>query len=139
MKTLFTSHRFDVFVLVVAAFGAGGLVGSLTAKPEAEVVTVSRDVPVACVEAVDAGFDGLTAQRRADQYRDRAAALAADLTLATLAIDATGIEDALTPMAKQNALEDEWRVNQDEARQVFIDSANQCLALDTAAEAVHDR
>jgi hypothetical protein len=133
------THRRVVFVTLVAmaAFGGGGLVGSATAEPE--VVTVSRNVPGACTEAIDAGFDGLAAQSKADKYRDKASALAADLTLATLAVDAAGIEDALTPMAKQNALEDEWRVNQEEARGVFIDAANQCLALDTAAEAARDR
>lgn len=137
---IITPARARVALLVLAfmgGFGGGAATATLTQQPE--VVTVSRNVPVACTDAIDAGFDGLSAQRRADQYRDKASALAADLTLATLAVDAAGIEDALTPMAKQNALEDEWRVNQEEARGAFIDAANQCLALDTAAEAARGR
>ncbi len=133
------AHRRVALLAFVAitAFGGGAVVMDLTTEPE--VVTVSKAVPLSCTAAIDAGFDGLTAQRRADQYRDKASALAADLTLASLAIDAAGIEDALKPMAKQNALENEWRVNQDEARVAFIEAANQCLDLDTAAEVARDR
>ena len=133
-----TTHRRAAFIVFVAAvaFGSGGLVGSLTAKPE--VVTVSKAVPTACTDAIDAGFDGLTAERRVEQYQEKAAALTADLTLATIAADATLLEDALSPIAKQNEREEEWRVNSDEAHATFIAAANQCLALDTAAEAVRD-
>lgn len=134
-----TAHRRAAFIVLVAmaAFGSGGLVGSLTAEPE--IVTVSKAVPSVCTDAIDAGFDGLTAERRVEQYQEKAAALTADLTLATIAADATLLEDALAPIAKQNEREEEWRVNSDEAHATFVDAANQCLALDTAAEAVRDR
>ena len=138
MKITPTHLRVALLAFVaITAFGGGAVVMDLTTEPE--VVTVLKAVPPSCTAAIDAGFEGLTAQRRAEKYRDKAAALAADLTLASLAINAAGIEDALKPMAKQNALESEWRVNQDEANAAFIDAANQCIALDAAAEAARDR
>jgi hypothetical protein len=134
-----TTHRRAAFIVLVAmaAFGSGGLVGSLTAEPE--VVTVSKAVPPSCTDAIDAGFDGLTAERRVEQYQEKAAALTADLTLATIAADATLLEDALAPIAKQNEREDEWRAARDDARSAFIAAANECLNKATAAEAARDR
>ena len=111
-----TTHRRAAFIAFVAmaAFGAGGLVGSLTAEPE--VVTVSRTVPEVCERAADAGFETLHAIDRVEQYEDEAAGLAADLSFSALAADASLIEDALAPIAKQNEREDEWRAARDDAR-----------------------
>lgn len=136
-----STHRRLAFaaVALLTMFGLGGALGHRTRQPEVITVTVSEEVPTACTDAIDAGFDGLAADRRANQYRDKAAELAADLTFSTLAVDASGIEEALAPMEEQNQRENEWRVTQDEARQAFITAANQCIALATAAEAVNDR
>ena len=133
------THRRIAFTALVAmaAFGGGGLVGSATAEPE--VVTVSEEVPEVCERAADAGFETLHAIDRVEQYEDKAAALAADLSFSALAADASLIEDAMAPIAKQNEREDEWSANLDDARSAFIGAANECLNKAAAAEAARDR
>lgn len=139
MKTPFTSRRFDVFVLVVTAFGAGGLVGSLTAKPEVEVVTVSEEVPSACADAARTAAAGFKAWENLGQYETKAQVLASDLTLGLLSGDAETIEKELSPIAEHNAKEAEWRGKRDSARAAFEDDADECLAKAAAAEAAHGR
>lgn len=139
MKTPFTSRRFDVFVLVVTAFGTGGLVGSLTAKPDVEVVTVSEEVPSACADAARTAAVGFTAWENLGQYETKAQVLAADLTGSLLSGDASKIEKAVDPIAEHNAKEAEWRGKRDAARSGFEDAADECLAKAAAAEAARGR
>lgn len=139
MKTPFTSRRFDLFVLVVTVFGLGGLTGSLTAKPQVEVVTVSEDVPSSCRDAANSGFAALKAWEAVDQYEMKAEVLASNLTLVTLAGDAALIEDALSPIADHNDREAKKRAERDEARGEFELSADECLSKAVAAGAAGDR
>lgn len=138
MKITPTHRRVALFALaVLMAFGAGGAVQDLTAKPE--VITVSEDVPSSCADAARSAAAGFTAWENVDQYETKAGVLAADLTLVTLAADAALIEDALRPIANHNAKEAEWRGKRDAARIAFETAADECLAKAAAAEAAHDR
>ena len=121
----------------LAAFGGGVALGNLTAEPE--VVTISQDVPTACADAAQAGFDTLSAGERVEQYETEAEVLASRVTLSALAADASLIEDALRPIAEQNEKEDEWRGKRDDARATFNEAANKCLDIAAAAEAAHGR
>jgi hypothetical protein len=135
------THRRVAFVILVAmaAFGAGGLVGSATAEPEVEFVTVSEDVPSACADAAREAADGFKAWENLDQYETRAGILAGDLTVSVVEADAAALEAALAPIAANNEKEAEQRVKRDTARAAFETAANECLARAAAAEAARDR
>lgn len=133
-----THRRIALFVFVaLAAFGGGGALGEHLAKPE--VITVSKDVPTACTDAVDAGFDGIAAERKVEESLAKANELAVGLSLSILISDAEKIDKALRPIAEHNEDESEWRIKRDDARRAFTDAANECLGKAAAAEAVNDR
>lgn len=137
--TITPTHRRVALLVVVAlaAFGGGGALGEHLAEPE--VVTVSEDVPSACADAARSAAAGFKAWKHVDQYETKAGVLASDLTLVTLAADASLIEDALRPIAEHNEKEAEWRVKRDEARDAFEAAADECLAKAAAAKAAHGR
>lgn len=133
------THRCTALVglALLSGFGAGGATMHLTQQPE--VVTVSEDVPTACTDAARAGFAGLKAWQSVEQYETKAEVLASEVTLSTLAADASLIENALAPIAEHNAKEAEWRGKRDDARAAFETAADECLAKAAAAEAADGR
>src|SRR3546814_14703036 len=87
MKITPTHRRVTLLVLVAgAAFCGGGLTVSALAEPE--VVTISEAVPSVCVQAIQSGTEAIAAERRVEQYPDKAAAPAGEVTLAAAAGDA---------------------------------------------------
>lgn len=133
------THRRVALLLFVAglAYCGGGWTAVELAEPE--VITVSEDVPTACVDAARSGAAGLKAWENVDKYETNSRVLASDLTLVTLAGDASLIEDALAPIAAHNEKEAKWRGKRDAARAEFEDAADECLAKAAAARAARDR
>jgi len=133
-----THRRVSLLALaLVGGFVAGAATMNLTQQPE--VVTVSEDVPTVCADAAQAGFAGLAARERVDQYETKAEVLASQVTLSTLAADADLMKKALSPIAEQNAKEAEWRAKRDDAEATFREAANACLAKAAATEATRGR
>jgi hypothetical protein len=133
-----THRRITLLVLVAgAAFCGGGL--TVLAFAEPEVITISEDVPPSCGDAARQANAALKAWDNLDQYETKAEVMAADLTLVTLAGDASLIEDALAPIAKHNEKENEWRLKRDSAQAAFETAADECLAKAAAAEAANGR
>lgn len=127
--------------LVVLAFagGFGGGVGTAALTQQPEVVTISEAVPSACVQAVQSATEAVAAERRVEQYTDKAAVLAGEVTLAVAAGDAEKMADALSPIAKHNEDEAGWREARDSAREAFRLAGDDCIAKHIAAEAAAER
>src|SRR3546814_20372146 len=101
MKITPTHRRVTLLELVAgAAFCGGGLTVSALAEPE--VVTISEAVPSVCVQAIQSGTEAIAAERRVEQYTDKAAARAGEVTLADPAGDGEKLEQALSPLAQPN-------------------------------------
>lgn len=138
MKITPTHRRVTLLVLVAGlAYCGGGLTISALAEPE--IVTISEAVPEVCVQAIQSGTEAIAAERRVEQYTDKAAALAGEVTLAVAAGDAKKMEQALSPIAKHNEDEQGWRENRDSAREMFRMSGDDCISKHVAAEAAADR
>src|ERR1700754_4137483 len=98
---IITPARARVALLVLAlAGGFGGGVATATLMQQPEVITVSQEVPTACTDAAQFGFDNMAADLRVDQYQAKAEALAGEITSATIAADAQKMEEAFAPIAE---------------------------------------
>lgn len=130
--------RVALLVLVAgAAYCGGGLTVSMLAEPE--VVTLSEAVPEVCVQAIQSGTEAIAAERRVEQYADKAAVLAGEITLSVAAGDASKMEKALKPIAEHNASEEDWRSTRESAREMFRMAGDDCIAKHVAAEAAAER
>lgn len=138
MKITPTHRRVTLLVLTAgAAFCGGGLTVSTFAEPE--VVMISEAVPEVCVQAIQSATEAIAAERRVEQYDDKAAVLAGEVTLAVAAGDASKMQSALSPIAKHNEEEQGWRETRDSTREMFRYSGDDCIAKHVAAEAAADR
>lgn len=137
---IITPARARVALLVFVAGSAycgGALTASFLAEPE--VITVSEEVPTACVQAIQSGIEAMAAEARVQQFEDKAAALAGEVTLSTIAGDADKMEAALAPIAEHNRREAEARETRESAREAFRYAGDDCLAKNAAAEAARNR
>lgn len=131
-----TARRRAVFIVFVAmaAFGSGGLVGSLTAEPEVVTRTVTHDIPPACSKAIDAARDERARTATAQEHDALARTRAADLADAALTLDAEVIEDAAVALDGELRLAQQADLEAAEAAARFDAAATKCLP-----EAARDR
>lgn len=122
---------------IAAGFGGGFATSHLTQQPE--VITLSEAVPEVCVQAIQSGTEAIAAERRVEQYADKAAVLAGEVTLSVAAGDASKMEAALSPIAKHNERAADWRLTRDSAREMFRMTGDDCIAKHVAAEAAAER
>lgn len=137
---IITPARARVALLIVgiaAGFGGGFATSHLTQQPE--VITLSEAVPEVCVQAIQSGTEAIAAERRVEQYADKAAVLAGEVTLSVAAGDAAKMEAALSPIAKHNEREEDWRSTRESAREMFRMAGDDCIAKHVAAEAAAER
>lgn len=133
-----TRARVALLVIVAAAgFGSGFATSHLTQQPE--VVTLSEAVPSVCVQAIQSGTEAIAAERRVEQYADKAAVLAGEITLSVAAGDAAKMQAALSPIAKHNEREADWRSTRESAREMFRMAGDDCISKHVAAEAAAER
>ena len=138
--SIITPARARIALVVLAfagGFGGGVGVAALTQQPE--VVTISEAVPGVCVQAIQSATEAIAAERRVEQYDDKAAEIAGEVTLAVAAGDAEKMADALSPIAKHNEEEQGWREDRDSAREAFRYAGDDCIAKHVAAEAAAER